>query len=152
MLLAIKKALDETPHTKLIYAAHPNPIVTNTAHEVFDADPKAKVIPPLDVLDFHNLMAKSYLVLTDSGGIQEEAPYFGIPVLVMRNVTERPEGVAAGTLRLVGNEPEKIYQSITLLLQNKSEYEKMSKSSNPYGDGTASKKIVAFLEQQAKNA
>jgi UDP-N-acetylglucosamine 2-epimerase (non-hydrolysing) len=152
MLLAIKKALDETPHTKLIYAAHPNPIVTNTAHEVFDADPNAKVIPPLDVLDFHNLMAKSYLVLTDSGGIQEEAPYFGIPVLVMRNVTERPEGVAAGTLRLVGNEPEKIYQSITLLLQNKSEYEKMSKSSNPYGDGTASKKIVAFLEQQAKNA
>jgi UDP-N-acetylglucosamine 2-epimerase (non-hydrolysing) len=122
--------------------------VTNTAHEVFDGDPRAMVVPPMDVLDFHNLMSRAHLVLTDSGGIQEEAPYFGIPVLVMRNVTERPEGVQAGTLKLIGNDGVKIYQSINEILSNKEEYERMSKSSNPYGDGYASERIVKFLEKQ----
>lgn len=146
MFKAIKRIVDEYEDIKVIYPIHKNPIVRETANQVFENTERIKLIEPLEVIDFHNFLNKSYLILTDSGGIQEEAPSLGKPVLVMRDTTERPEGIKAGTLRLVGTEEEKIYSNIKLLLDNKNEYEKMSKASNPYGDGKACKRIADILE------
>ena len=138
----IKRAIDETPDVKVVYPIHLNPKVREVAYEVFGNDDKIKFIEPLEVFDFHNFIKKSYMILTDSGGIQEEAPSLGKPVLVLRDTTERPEGIDAGTLKLVGTDENKIYEETKILLNNKIEYEKMSKASNPYGDGNASKRIV----------
>lgn len=146
MFRAIKRVLDEHDDVVAIYPIHLNPIVRATADKVFNGDVRIHLIEPLDVLDFHNFMARSYLILTDSGGIQEEAPSLGKPVLVMRDTTERPEGIAAGTLKLVGTEEETIYREFTRLLDDDREYEKMSKASNPYGDGHASERIANILE------
>ena len=122
-----------------------NPIVRQTAKEVLGDEERVHIIEPLEVVDFHNFLAQSYLILTDSGGIQEEAPSLGKPVLVMRDTTERPEGIAAGTLRLVGTEEEKIYGEFKKLLTDENEYQKMSQASNPYGDGYACKRIADIL-------
>ena len=138
----IKRAIDETPDVKVVYPIHLNPKVREVAHEVFGDDDKIKFIEPLEVFDFHNFIKKSYMILTDSGGIQEEAPSLGKPVLVLRDTTERPEGIDAGTLKLVGTDEEVIYQETLNLLNNEEAYEKMSKASNPYGDGHASERIV----------
>ncbi|WP_236823153.1 non-hydrolyzing UDP-N-acetylglucosamine 2-epimerase [Bhargavaea massiliensis] len=146
MFKAIKRIVNEHPDIKVIYPIHMNPIVRETAIEILGSNDRVRIIEPLEVLDFHNFLSRSYLILTDSGGIQEEAPSLGKPVLVMRNTTERPEGVAAGTLKLVGTEEENIYNTFKLLLEDKVEYEKMSKASNPYGDGNASKRIADVLE------
>ncbi len=145
MFRAIRRVIDEFPDVKMIYPVHMNPAVRNAADTFLGRVERVHLIDPLDVLDFHNFMSRSYLVLTDSGGIQEEAPSLGKPVLVMRNTTERPEGVAAGTLKLVGTDEEVIYQSFKQLLENQTEYNKMSKASNPYGDGFASKRIADIL-------
>lgn len=147
MFIGIKKILNELPNVKVLYPIHLNPLVRQTAYEVFKNTPNIHIIEPLDVIDFHNIMAHSKLVLTDSGGIQEEAPSLGIPVLVMRNTTERPEGVEAGTLKLVGTNSESIYNSIMDLLNNKESYDKMSRASNPYGDGFASQRIADIIEK-----
>lgn len=147
MFCAIHRVLNEHPDVKAIYPIHLNPQVRQTAQEIFGNDKQIHLIEPLDVLDFHNFMSHSYLILTDSGGIQEEAPALGKPVLVMRDTTERPEGIAAGTLKLVGTDEQNIYRNFKLLLENKEEYEKMSHASNPYGDGRASIRIADILEQ-----
>ncbi|MGX9133228.1 non-hydrolyzing UDP-N-acetylglucosamine 2-epimerase [Rummeliibacillus sp. JY-2-4R] len=147
MFKAIKRIIDEYPNIKAIYPIHMNPLIRETANEILGDCERIRIIEPLDVLDFHNFLAKSYLILTDSGGIQEEAPSLGRPVLVMRDTTERPEGIRAGTLKLVGTEEQYIYQSCKTLLDFKGEYGKMSHSNNPYGDGQASKKIADILEQ-----
>lgn len=147
MFRAIRRIVDETPDVKVIYPIHMNPVVRKAADEELGNDDRIKIIEPLDVLDFHNFLSRSYLILTDSGGIQEEAPSLGKPVLVMRDTTERPEGVKAGTLKLVGTEEETIYNEFKKLLNDKSEYEKMSKASNPYGDGFACKRIADVLEE-----
>ena len=146
MFRAIKRIIDETPDTKVIYPVHMNPAVRETANKIFGGDDRIHIIDPLDVLDFHNFLSRSYLILTDSGGVQEEAPSLGKPVLVMRDTTERPEGIKAGTLKLVGTDEEYIYSTFKTLLYNKDEYEKMSKASNPYGDGHAAKRIADILE------
>lgn len=146
MFRAIKRIIDENSDIKAIYPIHMNPIVREAAQEILGDTDRIKIIEPLDVLDFHNFLSRSYLVLTDSGGIQEEAPSLGKPVLVMRDTTERPEGIAAGTLKLVGTDEEVIYNSFKQLLEDQSEYLKMSQASNPYGDGFASKRIVDILE------
>lgn len=146
MFNAIKRIVDEYKDIKVIYPIHMNPLVRTTADEILGNNDRIKIIEPLDVLDFHNFLNKSYLILTDSGGIQEEAPSLGKPVLVMRDTTERPEGVAAGTLKLVGTNEDVIYENFKLLLSDKEAYEKMSKASNPYGDGYASKKIADILQ------
>lgn len=145
MFRAIRRIIDETPDIKAIYPIHMNPAVREAANEVFGDDDRIHIIEPLDVLDFHNFLARSYLILTDSGGIQEEAPSLGKPVLVMRDTTERPEGIAAGTLKLVGTNEEFIYESFKTLLTDTSEYEKMSRASNPYGDGHACERIADVL-------
>jgi len=147
MFTAIKKVVNEYDDIRVIYPIHKNPLVREIANEIFGDNEKVKLIEPLEVLDFHNFLAKSYLILTDSGGIQEEAPSLGKPVLVMRDTTERPEGIKAGTLKLVGTNTEVIYENMKLLLDNKEEYDKMSKASNPYGDGLASKRIADILCQ-----
>ncbi len=147
MFRAIKRILDEYDDVKAIYPVHMNPIVRNTADEVFGRCESIKLIEPLDIIDFHNFMGRSYLVLTDSGGIQEEAPSLGKPVLVMRDTTERPEGIKAGTLKLVGTNEETIYEQTKMLLDNPSEYGKISKRNNPYGDGKASIRISNILEE-----
>jgi len=139
---AIKRIVDEFEDVKVIYPIHKNPKVREVANEIFKSCDRVKLIEPLEVFDFHNFQNKSYIILTDSGGIQEEAPSLGKPVLVLRNTTERPEGITAGTLKLVGTNEKTIYEETKKLLTNKEEYEKMSKASNPYGDGFASKKIV----------
>lgn len=146
MFRAIKRVLDEHDDVRAIYPIHMNPAVRKIANEVLGNDERIHIIEPLDVLDFHNFMKASYLILTDSGGIQEEAPALGKPVLVMRDTTERPEGVEAGTLKLVGTDEETIYKVFSLLLEDKAEYEKMAKASNPYGDGKASHRIADVLE------
>lgn len=146
MFRAIKRIIDETPDIKAIYPIHMNPSVREVANDVFGDNDRIRIIEPLEVLDFHNFMAKSYLILTDSGGIQEEAPSLGKPVLVMRDTTERPEGLEAGTLKLVGTDEDVIYKTFKNLLEDEKEYLKMSKASNPYGDGFASKRIVDILE------
>lgn len=147
MFSAIKRIVDETPDIKVIYPIHMNPIVREAANEILGDNDRIRIIEPLEVLDFHNFMAKSYLILTDSGGVQEEAPSLGKPVLVMRDTTERPEGIEAGTLKLVGTDEEVIYSAFKELLENESEYKRMSKASNPYGDGESCKRIVDILEQ-----
>lgn len=139
---AIKRIVDEFDDIKVVYPIHKNPKVRDVANEIFGDDNKIKLIEPLEVFDFHNFQNKSYIILTDSGGIQEEAPSLGKPVLVLRDTTERPEGIAAGTLKLVGTDEETIYEETKKLLTDKKEYEKMSKASNPYGDGHASERIA----------
>ncbi|MBQ3156619.1 MAG: UDP-N-acetylglucosamine 2-epimerase (non-hydrolyzing) [Clostridia bacterium] len=147
MFRAIRRVMDEHPDVKAIYPIHMNPQVRQTAAEILGDDDRIHIIEPLDVLDFHNFMARSHLILTDSGGIQEEAPSLGKPVLVMRDTTERPEGIAAGTLKLVGTEEETIYREFTRLLCDAEEYGRMSRASNPYGDGLACRRIADILEQ-----
>ena len=139
---AIKKIVDEFDDVKVIYPIHLNPKVREVANKVFSDCERVRLIEPLDVFDFHNFQNKSFIILTDSGGIQEEAPSLGKPVLVLRDTTERPEGIAAGTLKLVGTETDIIYEETKKLLTDKSAYDKMSKASNPYGDGHASERIV----------
>jgi len=139
---AIKKIVEENKDVKVIYPIHMNPRIRQIADEVIGNEDRIRIIEPLEVIDFHNFINKSYLILTDSGGIQEEAPSLGKPVLVLRNTTERPEGIAAGTLKLVGTDEDTIIIEATKLLKNKEEYNKMSKASNPYGDGTASIQIT----------
>ncbi|MBR6668327.1 MAG: UDP-N-acetylglucosamine 2-epimerase (non-hydrolyzing) [Clostridia bacterium] len=145
MFRAIRRVMDEHPDVKAIYPIHMNPVVRAMANAELGSDDRIRIIEPLDVLDFHNFLSRSYLVLTDSGGIQEEAPSLGKPVLVMRDTTERPEGVAAGTLKLVGTEEDAIYREFTRLLSDRAEYERMSRASNPYGDGFACKRIADIL-------
>ena len=147
MFRAIRRIIDETPDVKAIYPIHMNPVVRQAADEELGSCDRIRIIEPLDVLDFHNFMARSFLIITDSGGIQEEAPSLGKPVLVMRDTTERPEGIAAGTLKLVGTNENVIYEAFRKLLTDKDEYESMSKASNPYGDGFACKRIADILEQ-----
>ncbi len=142
MFHAIKRITEDFDDVKVVYPVHLNPKVRSIADEVLKNNDKIKLIDPLEVIDFHNFMARSYLILTDSGGIQEEAPSLGKPVLVLRNVTERPEGIVAGTLKLAGTDEKTIYELTKQLLEDKKEYEKMSSASNPYGDGKASKRIV----------
>ncbi|WP_289294105.1 non-hydrolyzing UDP-N-acetylglucosamine 2-epimerase [Romboutsia ilealis] len=142
MFRAIKRIVEEFDGVQVIYPVHLNPLVRQAADEVLGDNNKVHLIDPLEVLDFHNFLNKSYIIMTDSGGIQEEAPSLGKPVLVLRDTTERPEGVNAGTLRLAGTDEDDIYDLTKLLLTNKDEYNKMSKSSNPYGDGMSSKYIV----------
>lgn len=145
---AIRKIVDEFNDVKVIYPIHLNPKVREIANEEFNGCDRIKLIEPLEVFDFHNFQNKSYLILSDSGGIQEEAPSLGKPVLVLRDTTERPEGIEAGTLKLVGTSEELIYKETKNLLINKEEYDRMSKASNPYGDGFASKRIVdAIIER-----
>lgn len=146
MFRAIRRVMDEHPDVKAIYPIHMNPVVRETANEILGGDDRIHIIEPLDVLDFHNFQAQSHLILTDSGGIQEEAPSLGKPVLVMRDTTERPEGIAAGTLKLVGTEEEVIYRNFKELLENQESYEKMAYASNPYGDGMACQRIADILE------
>jgi len=146
MFRAIRRVMDEHPDVKAIYPIHMNPVVREAANAELSGCDRIRIIEPLEVLDFHNFLAHSYMILTDSGGIQEEAPSLGKPVLVMRDTTERPEGIAAGTLKLVGTDEEVIYSSFKELLENKESYEKMSHASNPYGDGFACKRIADILE------
>lgn len=148
MFRAIHRILEEYEDVRAIYPIHLNPLVRQAAGEILGNQPRLHLIDPLDVVEFHNFMNKSYLILTDSGGIQEEAPSLGKPVLVMRDTTERPEGVAAGTLKLVGTQEEDVYQAIRLLLDSKEAYNQMSRAANPYGDGTASRQIADILEQR----
>lgn len=145
MFKAIKRIIDETADIKAIYPIHMNPVVREAAQEIIGETDRIRLIEPLEVLDFHNFLSRSYLILTDSGGIQEEAPSLGIPVLVMRETTERPEGIAAGTLKLVGTNEEVIYKNFKELLENQAIYDQMSKASNPYGDGFASKRIADII-------
>ncbi len=145
MFRAIKRVMDEHPDVKAIYPIHMNPVVRQTANEILGNDDRIHIIEPLEVLDFHNFLANSYMILTDSGGIQEEAPSLGKPVLVMRDTTERPEGIAAGTLKLVGTDENVIYNNFKTLLEDENEYKKMSNASNPYGDGFACKRIADIL-------
>lgn len=145
MFRAIRRITEEHPDVKAIYPIHMNPAVRKAAAEELSGCDRIHIIDPLDVLDFHNFLSRSYMILTDSGGIQEEAPSLGKPVLVMRNTTERPEGIAAGTLRLVGTEEEVIYRNFKELLENKEAYDAMAHASNPYGDGFACKRIADIL-------
>lgn len=145
MFRAIRRIVDGHPDIKAIYPIHMNPVVRETANAILGDDDRIRIIEPLDVLDFHNFLARSYLVLTDSGGIQEEAPSLGKPVLVMRDTTERPEGIAAGTLKLVGTDEETIYSNFKLLLEDEVEYQRMSHAANPYGDGHACERIADVL-------
>ncbi len=148
MFKAIKRIIDEHPDTKAIYPIHMNPTVREIANRILGDNDRIRIIEPLDVLDFHNFLANSYMIITDSGGIQEEAPSLGKPVLVMRDTTERPEGIAAKTLKLVGTDEEVIYDNFKLLLENEAEYNIMSQANNPYGDGFASQKIADILERE----
>ena len=149
MFHAIRRVCDEHPDIKAIYPIHMNPVVREIADSILGDDERIRIIEPLDVLDFHNFLSRSYLILTDSGGIQEEAPSLGKPVLVMRDTTERPEGIKAGTLKLVGTDEEVIYQNFKQLLEDEEAYRAMSTASNPYGDGFACKRIADILEGKA---
>ena len=142
---AIRRIVDEFDDVKVVYPIHLNPKVREVASEIFDGCDKVKLIEPLEVFDFHNFQNKSYIILSDSGGIQEEAPSLGKPVLVLRNTTERPEGIEAGTLKLVGTDEENIYNETKKLLIDNDEYNKMSKANNPYGDGHASERIADII-------
>ena len=148
MFRAIRRVMEEHPDVKAIYPIHMNPVVRKAAEEELGDCDRVRIIEPLEVLDFHNFLARSYMILTDSGGIQEEAPSLGKPVLVMRDTTERPEGIKAGTLKLVGTDEQVIYENFKLLLEDKTAYEAMSKASNPYGDGLACKRIADILERE----
>lgn len=147
MFRAIRRIMDEHSDVKAIYPIHMNPLVREAANEELAGCDRIHIIEPLEVLDFHNFLSRSYMILTDSGGIQEEAPSLGKPVLVMRDTTERPEGIEAGTLRLVGTSEENIYNNFKELLEDTDAYNKMSTASNPYGDGFASKRIADILER-----
>ncbi|WP_314760173.1 non-hydrolyzing UDP-N-acetylglucosamine 2-epimerase [uncultured Abiotrophia sp.] len=147
MFSAIKRVLEEHEDVRVVYPIHKNPKVRGLANEIFGENSRMKIIEPLEVIDFHNFMANSYLILTDSGGVQEEAPSLGIPVLVLRDTTERPEGVDAGTLKLVGTDEEAIYTAFKSLLEDNEEYRKMTLASNPYGDGTACAQIARILSE-----
>ena len=147
---AVRRIVLNNEDVKVIYPIHMNPIVRKIAKEILEGIDRIKLIEPLEVFDFHNFINRSYLILTDSGGIQEEAPSLGKPVLVLRDTTERPEGIEAGTLKLVGTDEENIYKETINLLNNKEEYNKMSKASNPYGDGNASKYIVDAIIDKYK--
>ena len=146
---AIKDVVDARAYLDVIYQVHLNPIVRNTADEVFAGDPRVHLVDPLDVVDFHNIMSRSLLVMSDSGGVQEEAPALHKPVLVLRDTTERPEGVAAGTLKLVGTSYDNVKKQLTGLLDNQEEYQKMSSAQNPYGDGHASERILSAIDEWA---
>ena len=146
MFRAIRRIVYEYENVKVIYPIHMNPLVRQIADEEFGKCDRVQMIEPLDVLDFHNFLSRSFMVLTDSGGIQEEAPSLGKPVLVMRDKTERPEGIEAGTLKLVGTDEEVIYQNVKELLENKTAYDTMAHASNPYGDGHACERIADILE------
>lgn len=150
IFLGIKRIVDEYNDVKVVYPIHMNPKVRNVANEVFGNTDRVKLIEPLEVLDFHNFMNKAYIILTDSGGMQEEAPSLGKPVLVLRDTTERPEGITAGTLKLVGTDMDLIYNETKILLDNKEIYDKMSHAHNPYGDGLASKRIVDEIIKRFK--
>lgn len=152
MFRAIRRVMEEHKDVKAIYPIHMNPAVREKAEQELSGCDRIRIIPPLDVVDFHNFLSRSYLILTDSGGIQEEAPSLGKPVLVMRDTTERPEGIKAGTLKLVGTNENCIYQNFSELLSNKEAYEIMSKASNPYGDGYASERIADILEGKLPRA
>ena len=149
MFRAIRRVMEEHPDVKAIYPIHMNPVVRQAADEELGGCDRIRIIEPLEVLDFHNFLARSFMILTDSGGIQEEAPSLGKPVLVMRDTTERPEGIKAGTLKLVGTDENVIYENFKLLLEDKDAYDAMSKASNPYGDGFACKHIADILEKGA---
>ncbi len=146
MFRAIKRIVCEHEDIKVVYPIHMNPAVRQAANDILAGHDRIKIIDPLEVIDFHNFLARSFLILTDSGGIQEEAPSLGKPVLVMRDTTERPEGIEAGTLKLVGTSEEVIYEEFNKLLTDKEEYRKMSNASNPYGDGHASERIIDILK------
>lgn len=148
---AIKRIVDEFDDIKVVYPIHLNPKVRAVANEVFENCDRVRLIEPLEVFDFHNFQNKSYLIMTDSGGIQEEAPSLGKPVLVLRDTTERPEGIKAGTLKLVGTDEEVIYRETRRLLTDKEEYNAMSQASNPYGDGHASERIADAIIEKFKN-
>jgi len=148
MFKAIKRILDENSDIKAIYPIHMNPYIREIANSILGDCEKIKIIQPMDVIDFHNFLAKSYLILTDSGGIQEEAPSLGKPVLVMRDTTERPEGIDAGTLKLVGTNEKTIYETFDELLKNREAYKFMSTASNPYGDGFASFRIADVVVEK----
>lgn len=147
MFRAIRRVCDENEDVKVIYPIHMNPEVRKIANEELAMNDRIRIIEPMEVIDFHNFLSRSYLILTDSGGIQEEAPSLGKPVLVMRDTTERPEGIKAGTLKLVGTEEESIYHNFSELLQNSAVYNAMSRASNPYGDGRASIRIADIIEK-----
>ena len=148
MFRAIRRIMDEHPDVKAIYPIHMNPVVRKAADEELGGCDRIHIIEPLEVLDFHNFLSRSYMILTDSGGIQEEAPSLGKPVLVMRDTTERPEGIKAGTLKLVGTNEDVIYKNFKQLLEDKDAYNAMAHASNPYGDGFACKKIADILEER----
>ncbi|MBT2643024.1 MULTISPECIES: non-hydrolyzing UDP-N-acetylglucosamine 2-epimerase [Bacillaceae] len=150
MFRAIKRIVDEQRDVQVVYPVHLNPVVRELADEVLGNDPRIHLIEPLDVIDFHNFASRAHLILTDSGGVQEEAPSLGVPVLVLRDTTERPEGIEAGTLKLAGNEEQPIYQMATELLTDQEAYEKMAKASNPYGDGRASERICEAIRYYFK--
>ncbi|HYK74520.1 MAG TPA: UDP-N-acetylglucosamine 2-epimerase (non-hydrolyzing) [Pseudoneobacillus sp.] len=141
MFRAIKRIVEEQPDVQVVYPVHLNPVVREIAAEILGDDPRIQLIEPLDVIDFHNFASRAYLILTDSGGVQEEAPSLGVPVLVLRDTTERPEGIEAGTLKLAGVDEQTIYNLATELLTDRQAYEKMAKATNPYGDGNASSRI-----------
>jgi UDP-N-acetylglucosamine 2-epimerase (non-hydrolysing) len=150
MFRAIKRIVEEQPDVQVVYPVHLNPVVREIAAEILGDDPRIQLIEPLDVIDFHNFASRAYLILTDSGGVQEEAPSLGVPVLVLRDTTERPEGIAAGTLKLAGVDEETIYSMATELLTDRNAYEKMAKAANPYGDGYASKRICEAIRYYFK--
>ncbi len=151
MFRAIRRIVDEFPDVKMAYPVHLNPLVRKAADEEFGGCDRVRLVPPLEVVEFHNLLARSYLILTDSGGIQEEAPSLGKPVIVLRDTTERPEGIAAGTLKLAGTQEETIYAMIRELLTDGEEYARMSRASNPYGDGNASRRIADAIVKWAEH-
>lgn len=151
MFRAVKRIIEAHPDVKVVYPVHLNPKVTSVADEILGGLDRVKLIEPLDVLDFHNLLASSHIILTDSGGIQEEAPSLGKPVLVLRDTTERPEGIDAGTLKLAGTDENNIFTLINQLLCDQAEYESMSKAANPYGDGHAAKRIVDEIINKYSN-
>lgn len=147
MFRAIKRIVEEHDDVQVVYPVHLNPVVRELADEVLGNDPRIQLIEPLEVVDFHNFASRAHIILTDSGGVQEEAPSLGVPVLVLRDTTERPEGIEAGTLKLAGVEEETIYSLAKELLTNEEEYARMSKASNPYGDGFASKRIADAINE-----
>lgn len=150
MFRAIMRLLTEHEDVQVVYPVHMNPAVREVVNEILGDNPRVHLIEPLEVFDFHNFAARSYMILTDSGGVQEEAPSLGKPVLVLRDTTERPEGIAAGTLKLAGTDEEVIYTMAKELLTDQAAYDKMAHASNPYGDGFASERIVKALMNYAK--
>ncbi|PEC21437.1 non-hydrolyzing UDP-N-acetylglucosamine 2-epimerase [Bacillus cereus] len=147
MFRAIKRLVDKHEDVQVVYPVHMNPVVRETANDILGEHNRIHLIEPLDVIDFHNVAARSYLMLTDSGGVQEEAPSLGVPVLVLRDTTERPEGIEAGTLKLAGTDEETIFNLADELLSDKEAHDEMAKASNPYGDGRASERIVEAILQ-----